>query len=680
MVLCTYLTSAQIIVEQNRTVEELVRDVLVNSSCATVSNFVSFTGDASGINGIGYFNANGSNFPFEEGILLSTGSARNAPGPNVGIISSGSEAWVGDDDLRNITGTSNLFNASFIQFDFVPQASRMSFNFIMASEEYLENFQCNFSDVFAFILTEPNGEQRNLALIPGSDQPVSVTTVRPGVPDNCPPENEDFFAGLNPVNSPTDFAGQTVELQASAIVVPGETYTIKMVIADNADFAFDSGVFLEGGSFSIDVDLGEDRIVFNGNPVCIGEDTVLDATEVGAQSYTWFVDEVEMPQYRDMPVISVSETGVYRVEVEFSSICISNGMINLEYVAPPEIASPPEDIIACDFDGDGSEVFDLSSNIPLVLGTQDDRIYTVDFYESMEDLNADQNAISNPETFVFGESTKTIYVRVRANDTCIASASFVINLNALEGEFSLPETHMLCIGEDGLPNGELSLIDTQLLESDYDFEWYFDTVAPENRINGAISSSIRADRVGRYVVVLTNRDIGCSLELSTRVNGIFPPVVFEVDIVSELFVEANAIRIRAEGESTYEFSVDDEPFVENPEFRNLAPGTHTAFVRDVEQCTTLSQAFTIVDFPRFFSPNEDGINDQWNIVGLEEIENPEITIFDRFGRLLFQISGNTGWDGTVRGRRMPESDYWFRISYLQEGVPKEFKSHFSLKR
>ena len=407
---------------------------------------------------------------------------------------------------------------------------------------------------------------------------------------------------------------------------------------------------------------------------------MLDATEVGAQSYTWFVDGIEMPQYSDMPVITVNQTGVYTVNVEFSSICISEGRIALEYVDPPIIASPPEDLVACDFDGDGREIFPLSSNVPLLLGAQDDRIYTVDFYESLADVNADQNVISNPETFEFSGITKTIYARIRANDTCLEITSFTINLNAVDGEFSLPESHMLCIGENGLPNGELTLIDTQLSESEYDFEWYFDEITSENRINGAVGSSIRADRVGTYFVVLTNRAIGCSLELSTRVDGIFPPVVFEVDIISELFTEANAIRIRVEGESTYEFSVDALPFQESPDFRNLAPGMHTAFVRDIQQCTTLTQSFVIVDFPRFFSPNEDGINDQWNIVGLEEIENPEIVIFDRFGQLLFQIIGTTGWDGTVRGRRMPESDYWFRISYLQEGVPKEFQGHFSLKR
>lgn len=671
---------AQIVIEEDRTVEELVRDVLVNSSCATTSNYSSFTGTSTGINGIGYFNANGSNFPFREGILLSTGRAKDAEGPNTEIISSGTEGWVADDDLRDITRTSNLFNASFIQFDFVPQASRMSFNFILASEEYLDNFQCNFADVFAFILTEPNGERRNLALIPGTNEPVSVTTVRPGVPDNCGPRNADFFAGLNPEFAASNFAGQTVRLQASAVVVPGETYTIKMVIADNGDFAFDSGVFLEGGSFSIDVDLGEDQTVLNGNPVCIGEDTILDATEVGARSYTWFVNDQEMPQYRDMPLISVNQSGDYRVEVAFSDICISNGEITLEYVAPPVVANEPEDLVACDFDGDGQEIFQLSSNISIVLGAQEERIYKVDFFESMEDLNANENAIENDDAFGFSGTSKTIYMRIQANETCFVSTSFTIGTMSVQGDFELPESFMLCIGENGLPNGDLPSIDTQLSENDYFFEWYIGAIAPDNRIMGEDGPSLAADRVGTYFVTITDRTIGCRLDLSTTVEGIFPPVVFEVDFSSEFFVEDNAITIRVEGESIYEFSIDDEPFGSTTHFTGLAPGMHTAFVRDVQQCTTLSQTFTVVDFPRFFTPNEDGINDRWNILGLEEIENPEIVIFDRYGQLLHQVSGEQGWDGTVRGRRMPESDYWFKISYLQEGMPREFKSHFSLKR
>ncbi|KQC31527.1 T9SS type B sorting domain-containing protein [Flagellimonas eckloniae] len=85
--------------------------------------------------------------------------------------------------------------------------------------------------------------------------------------------------------------------------------------------------------------------------------------------------------------------------------------------------------------------------------------------------------------------------------------------------------------------------------------------------------------------------------------------------------------------------------------------------------------------PRFFTPNGDGINDTWKIDGLTEIQNPEITIYDRFGVIQQQFQGEVEWDGTRNGNQVLASDYWFKISYENtEGVPKEYKSHFTLKR
>ena len=92
----------------------------------------------------------------------------------------------------------------------------------------------------------------------------------------------------------------------------------------------------------------------------------------------------------------------------------------------------------------------------------------------------------------------------------------------------------------------------------------------------------------------------------------------------------------------------------------------------------------MIGYPQFFTPNGDGINDTWQIIGIEGIPISQIYIFDRFGKLLKQLDPDgIGWDGTYNGAEMPATDYWFKIIYLEgDTTPtqKEFTAHFSLKR
>jgi gliding motility-associated-like protein len=90
----------------------------------------------------------------------------------------------------------------------------------------------------------------------------------------------------------------------------------------------------------------------------------------------------------------------------------------------------------------------------------------------------------------------------------------------------------------------------------------------------------------------------------------------------------------------------------------------------------------IIDYPTFFTPNNDTYNDYWNISDLADQPDAQIYIYDRFGKLVKQIQpSGIGWDGTFNGQPLPSSDYWFSLDYLnQKGEPRTFKSHFSLKR
>jgi len=142
----------------------------------------------------------------------------------------------------------------------------------------------------------------------------------------------------------------------------------------------------------------------------------------------------------------------------------------------------------------------------------------------------------------------------------------------------------------------------------------------------------------------------------------------------------NTILIEVNGFGDYEYSLDGEIFQEEPLFENVQAGLITVFVRDRNGCGTITQEIAVIDFPRFFTPNGDGTNDFWQLIGVEEFSSTPltITIFDRFGKALVNfLTTDVGWDGTFNGRNLPSSDYWFLLLF-DDG--RKFNGHFSLKR
>jgi gliding motility-associated-like protein len=105
----------------------------------------------------------------------------------------------------------------------------------------------------------------------------------------------------------------------------------------------------------------------------------------------------------------------------------------------------------------------------------------------------------------------------------------------------------------------------------------------------------------------------------------------------------------------------------------------TAFVREKSGCGYDSKQFVVLVFPSFFTPNNDSFNDIWEVTGMENYPQAQVTIFDRYGKLIAQLSRNKmSWDGTFNQIPMPVSDYWYALK-VDDNTPI-FKGHFSLKR
>lgn len=129
---------------------------------------------------------------------------------------------------------------------------------------------------------------------------------------------------------------------------------------------------------------------------------------------------------------------------------------------------------------------------------------------------------------------------------------------------------------------------------------------------------------------------------------------------------------------SYEYSLDGINFQVSNVFEGLSTGTYTAYIRDVNSCEYSISEITILDYPRFFTPNDDGFNDTWEIKNLNLFPKAIVSIFDRYGKLLTQINTlKNSWDGKYNGQKIPADDYWFSLNF---GDGKIIKSHFTLKR
>ncbi len=156
------------------------------------------------------------------------------------------------------------------------------------------------------------------------------------------------------------------------------------------------------------------------------------------------------------------------------------------------------------------------------------------------------------------------------------------------------------------------------------------------------------------------------------------PVIEAVDILD---VDNNIQVIVSVSEpNTTEYSIDGLTFQNENTFENLEGGEYTIYARSLNGCGTATEIIEIngiVDYPKFFTPNQDGVNDTWQI---EQVRIPDTRtyIYDRYGKLLAVLIGeNERWDGTYRNRRMPSTDYWFKVIANDEIL---LKGHFSLKR
>ncbi|TRW90389.1 T9SS type B sorting domain-containing protein, partial [Flavobacterium sp. GT3R68] len=248
----------------------------------------------------------------------------------------------------------------------------------------------------------------------------------------------------------------------------------------------------------------------------------------------------------------------------------------------------------------------------------------------------------------------------------------------------------ICVqwGSDVLLSG-LTLDSGVANPSDYTFQWFLNGNLVGTGSTYSITATTPMPWEGDYTVVATSTSaLGCvSLPSDPfQVVQAGPPVAQDPPYeINNFFSDNQIVTILVNGYGYYHYSMDNGPRLDNGGvFENVGIGNHTVMVYDVEgDCgPPISIDVVTVNYPTFFTPNGDGIHDTWNIIGFKPENNAKIYIFDRYGKLLKQLSpiNSTGWDGTFNGQPLFSTDYWFTVDYTEKGANKVFKAHFSLKR
>ncbi|WP_106916474.1 choice-of-anchor L domain-containing protein [Chryseobacterium aurantiacum] len=703
--------------------EQLVKDILINggSTCTTanVTN-VTVSPDHAVDNETrfwGYFNKGTATFPFTDGIVLTTGHARDAGNGFIGLLSK-TIGTGSDPDLVTATNPIvELKDAVALEFDFVPNSTQVKFNYIFASEEYDSDFPCSggFSDAFALLLKKVGDPTyTNLAVLPGGAGPVSATNIVPaGNGFSCGPINEVYFGGMNTPHVGINYYGKTVPLTAVADVIPGQTYHFKMVLADAKDNGHDSAVFLEGGSFDIGI-----KIVDETGTNLPGTINMCDNTPktlkaqlaiIPGMTFQWYKDGVLIPGATNAAYIA-NQPGVYTIKVMIpGNQCPGEATIKIIGGTSPTVQNAVLKLCTTPT----LSTFDLLAAQSMI-STTPGSIFR--FYLNQADALAQNNSYIPNLTNYNGTDGQILYVLVSNGAFCSKIATLtlrkeetpVAKLNAAKLKICVGESVLLtasggvtydwsdnpttggtrtvspiktttytvyAVGAQGckslqpaqvtievvpaivstLKGGHICQGDRILLDAGSGPGYTYEWST------GQTSQTITVDKPGEYKVTISNGV--CSKEFKTDVIKAVIPEIINVD-----YNDKGTIILTASNPSNgvLEYSIDNGiTWQASNVFANV-PKNKVITIRvrvKHTSCEGYLEFFTFV-MKNVITPNGDNINDIIDFRGVSGYKDFSGKVFDRYGKEVFKAEKiRPYWDGYFQGKRLPTASYWYQITY-----------------
>ncbi|MGB2043568.1 MAG: T9SS type B sorting domain-containing protein, partial [Flavobacteriaceae bacterium] len=375
------------------------------------------------------------------------------------------------------------------------------------------------------------------------------------------------------------------------------------------------------------------------------------------------------------PYSTNDQTIIARVENNPSNntpSCYEETEIEFVVDDTPNFNPIPTLMLCDDSDGimDDKAIFDTQSIETDILDGQTDIVFA--YYDS------NGNTLPSPLPPLFTTSSTSIRVELISaiNSSCV-SEGFVDFEVIKNPSFDLEQQAVLCLNEESVDIGIRNPGD------DYSFMW--EHIDENNTVTVVgTTPSISVSKGGRYTLTATGLGpLACTTSKSIEVLTSELAKLSEKDIVIGGFSSTeNTIEILVDnlGVGDYEYAVGDGNFQDEPYFTQIRPGVQTISVRDKIGCGLSQVQVGVVGYYKYFSPNNDGINDTWQILGLKTTFNSlsNVYIYDRYGRFLARISGpDETWDGSYQGQPLPADDYWFKLE-LEDG--RVYTGHFSLMR
>ncbi|WP_298531829.1 T9SS type B sorting domain-containing protein [uncultured Algibacter sp.] len=187
--------------------------------------------------------------------------------------------------------------------------------------------------------------------------------------------------------------------------------------------------------------------------------------------------------------------------------------------------------------------------------------------------------------------------------------------------------------------------------------------------NGSINDDVDVSTPGTYSVIVSN-DL-CSVTKTIILSQI------DIPIIESVISDQSNIVVKTLNTGDFLYSIDGNIFQSNPTFFNVQGGQYTIYVKHRDCAELITTRHIHFYIPKFFTPNGDNVNDTFNLNGIEFYSFSQVTIFDRYGKLLKNgLNTPFSWNGTFNGKLLPTGDYWYVI--IIEG--QKFTGHVTLKR
>jgi gliding motility-associated-like protein len=640
----------QITTDGSLPLEQLIQESL-GQNCVEISNISStVNGSINGFSSFGYFERSNSDFPFENGIVLTSGDVNSAGNAiNTNTLNEGDDTWLTDIDLENALGLDDTQNATSVQFNFISVANQIQFNYLLASEEYFADYPCRYSDGFAFLIREAGSSNpfANIALIPGTTTPVNTSNIHDQILGNsgCLAENEIYFEGYN--IGDTNYNGRTVVMTATAAIVPNLEYEIKLIIADQDDENSDSAVFIEGNSFNASVDLGPDI------ETC-GDSVMLNGDIQNAQaSYQWFQNDIAIDGENDATLEALS-SGTYKVQITIQlnqTSCIIEDSVEIT-LNSEQASTAISDFINCDDDSnDGIENFDLTIKDNEVLASVPPSSYAISYHYSAD--NAENNV--NPITGTISNTTSPQPIFVRIEDTangCLAFSTFNLVVNE-KPEYVDPDPIVACQDAtlDGYTLVDLNVANDQIINGNTDLfvTYHYSQPEADFGINRIFSPYFNLNTSETLFVRILNPNTGCFSTTTISVEFQNSPPINEetqwinaceqdpdgfedfdlTDVIDNVLQGLTGVTVSFH-ESLFDAQNNSNPITDPENYQNIVPNFQVIYIRVQDEttgCYTVTElelhsniiqsgfdfeAFTVCD-----DNSNDGIED-FNLTEVED--------------------------------------------------------------